>query len=120
MAHQMGSYPFVKYMTPQFLQLIKDQLDVEQLVLILTLITTTSRNGLKLENQKVMLIDNPLIYTSARLLVINLCESLKKEIQQLEESGANSCKKEKLLENLTSCLKEIQTRATPKHIRKTV
>jgi hypothetical protein len=113
------SYPSARYMTQQFLQLIKDLSEEELLQLTLILSTTILKSGLKLENPKEMLTDNRLIYTNAQLLVISLCESLNKEMRKLEIDGVNFLENEKLLENRTYFLKEILIREIQKHIKKT-
>jgi len=103
-------------MTQQFLQPIKDLLDVELQVLISILNTATLKNGLKLENLKEMSTDNRLTYISAQLLAISLCDALSKGMRTLELDGVNFLENEKQLESRMFCLKETLTKQIQKHI----
>ena len=118
MEHQMGSYHSARYMTQQFLQLIKDLSEEELLQLTLTLSTTILKSGLKYVSPKETSIDNRLIFINAQLLVISLCESLNKEIRKLDLDGVNYLEREKQLENRIYYLKETLTKLIQKHIKK--
>ncbi len=110
MEHQMESYLSARYMTQQFLQLIKDLSEEELLRLTLILSTTILKSGLKSESQKETSTDNRLTYINAQLLVTSLCVSLNKEIRMLELDGVNYLESEKQLENRIYYLKETLTR----------
>jgi ribonucleoside-diphosphate reductase alpha chain len=72
------------------------------------------------ENLKEMSTDNRLIYISAQLWVISLCDVLNKEMRTLEIDGVNFLENEKQLENRTLCLKEMLTNQIQKHTKKMV
>src|SRR5210317_601077 len=109
MEHQMESSPSARSTIQRSLQQIKEQFDVELRQSISTLTTTILRSGLKYESLKETSTDKALTFINAQLLVISLCESLNKEMLKQDLNGVNLLGNEKQLENLTSCLKEIQT-----------
>jgi len=114
MEQVMALCRFVKYTIRQYLPLIKDLSDEELHQLILILITPISMSGSKYVNLKEMSTDNHLTCTNALWSAISSCEKLNKEIETLENVGENYFKSVKLLANLISFLKEIQTRIIPK------
>ena len=119
MEHLMEWCRFARFTIQLYLPLVKDLSDEEQHQLISILTTPISWSGLKLESQKVMLIDSHSISTSALWSVISLCEDLNKEILMLGRDGAAYCKNVKQLENLIFFLKEIQIKIIQEHTKTT-
>ena len=119
MEHLTAWYRFVRFTIQLYLPQIKDLSDEELHQLISILTTPISWSGLKLENQKVTLIDSRSISTSALWSVISLCEDLNREILMLGRDGQSYYKSVKQLENLIFFLKEIQIRIIQEHTKTT-
>ena len=84
MEHQTGSYPFAKYMTQQFSQLIKGLSVAELPQLISILNMEISNSGLRLENLKGM--------STGSHLTLHQCAIVGDKFMRKLEQGDAGCK----------------------------